>query len=302
MQMLKFISSLVFLVQPLCRLPRLLARPAAAIVRGVRPTMAFTRACYALLGIVLLLGAWGAEQDGQRNYAIALAVAGSILLVLRKLAPLVAMKGTVKWYNDLKGFGHIAVDDAYKGAAGHDNPLFVHYRDIVDSGPWLREGARVAFRARCGKGAIATRCLRVTSIQDEPKQEPKQSGDLATTVAKLPPAPVRERAVPAHAMPSDLLRSGWSRKRLAVNGSGDLVLPDDPAAVAWSLCGALNAVFEPDSDKWKSYLAALQAMVARDLTGWNGDPGRTQDEVVAAAMKAEERLRTYTNIMGDRNA
>lgn len=106
-------------------------------------------------------------------------------------------------------------------------------------------------------------------------------------------------------MPSDLLRLGWSRKRLAVNSSGDLVLPKDPAAVAWSLCGALNAVFEPNSHEWKSYLAALQAMVTRDLVGWNRNPGRTQQQVVDAALKAEKRLRTYTNVMraaADRDA
>ena len=42
------------------------------------------RVSYVLLGIILLLGALGAEQDGQRGYAIALSMAGATLLLLRR--------------------------------------------------------------------------------------------------------------------------------------------------------------------------------------------------------------------------
>jgi CspA family cold shock protein len=46
--------------------------------------------------------------------------------------------GTVKWFNDQKGYGFITQDD------GPD--VFVHFSDIVGSGyRTLREGQRVTF-------------------------------------------------------------------------------------------------------------------------------------------------------------
>ena len=53
--------------------------------------------------------------------------------------------GTVKWFNDAKGFGFIAPDEGGKD-------LFVHYSNIASSGfKTLTEGARVEFDAQEGR-------------------------------------------------------------------------------------------------------------------------------------------------------
>ena len=59
--------------------------------------------------------------------------------------------GTVKWFNDAKGYGFITPDDGTKD-------LFVHHTNIAGSGfKSLAEGARVEFEARAGaKGPEAT--------------------------------------------------------------------------------------------------------------------------------------------------
>ena len=59
--------------------------------------------------------------------------------------------GTVKWFNDAKGFGFITPDD------GGDD-LFAHFSAIVDSGyKSLKEGERVSFEVADGaKGKQAS--------------------------------------------------------------------------------------------------------------------------------------------------
>jgi CspA family cold shock protein len=59
--------------------------------------------------------------------------------------------GTVKWFNDAKGFGFIAPED---GSAD----VFVHYSAISASGfRSLQEGQRVSYEVTLGpKGATAT--------------------------------------------------------------------------------------------------------------------------------------------------
>ena len=59
--------------------------------------------------------------------------------------------GTVKWFNDSKGYGFIAPDDGGKD-------LFVHHSSIAGDGfKTLAEGAKVSYEAREGsKGPEAT--------------------------------------------------------------------------------------------------------------------------------------------------
>ncbi len=60
-------------------------------------------------------------------------------------------QGTVKWFNDDKGFGFIAVD-------GSDKDVFVHFSEIASSGfRSLAEDQRVDFEITQGpKGPQAT--------------------------------------------------------------------------------------------------------------------------------------------------
>jgi CspA family cold shock protein len=62
--------------------------------------------------------------------------------------------GTVKWFNDAKGYGFIAPDEGSKD-------LFVHFSNIAGDGfKSLTEGSRVEYEAREGtKGPEATNVM-----------------------------------------------------------------------------------------------------------------------------------------------
>jgi len=64
--------------------------------------------------------------------------------------------GTVKWFNDSKGYGFIAPDDGGKD-------VFVHHSSIQGSGfKSLSEGAKVEFEVRQGeKGPEASNVVSV---------------------------------------------------------------------------------------------------------------------------------------------
>lgn len=66
------------------------------------------------------------------------------------------MKGTVKWFNDSKGFGFIAPEDGSKDC-------FVHHSAIQGTGfKTLAEGARVEFdRVEGQKGPAAENVVQV---------------------------------------------------------------------------------------------------------------------------------------------
>jgi cold shock protein len=66
--------------------------------------------------------------------------------------------GTVKWFDDAKGYGFITPDDGSKD-------LFVHHSSIAGSGfKSLSEGAKVEFEAREGaKGPQADNVVAIPS-------------------------------------------------------------------------------------------------------------------------------------------
>jgi cold shock protein len=65
------------------------------------------------------------------------------------------VKGTVKWFNDAKGFGFIR-------AEGHEEDIFVHYSSVqVDGFKTLAEGESVEFELAQGpKGLKAENVTR----------------------------------------------------------------------------------------------------------------------------------------------
>jgi cold shock protein len=64
--------------------------------------------------------------------------------------------GTVKWFNDDKGFGFITPDEGGKD-------LFVHHSAIVSDGfRSLAEGARVQFETEAG--AKGPKAVNVTTV------------------------------------------------------------------------------------------------------------------------------------------
>lgn len=63
--------------------------------------------------------------------------------------------GTVKWFNDAKGFGFITPDD------GGDD-LFAHFSEIQDSGfKSLKEAQRVSYETKRGPKGMQAASIRI---------------------------------------------------------------------------------------------------------------------------------------------
>ncbi|HHB92940.1 MAG: cold-shock protein [Candidatus Marithrix sp.] len=65
-------------------------------------------------------------------------------------------RGTVKWFNDSKGFGFISPEDGSKD-------IFVHFSSIQKEGfKTLNEGQQVEYESTDGpKGPQATKCFPI---------------------------------------------------------------------------------------------------------------------------------------------
>lgn len=118
-------------------------------------------------------------------------------------------------------------------------------------------------------------------------------------VPKARPASVcveAPRAIASGVLPSDLLRSGWSRTvQPAADVDGRPVFPAGGKARSYSIWAAGNHAFD-GSPRRESFFRALQAILRERYCGvtvqkWNRDPARTQEEVVAVAAEAERRMR-----------
>ena len=75
-------------------------------------------------------------------------------------------KGTVKWFNNAKGFGFITADE------GGDRDIFVHYSALDQDGyRTLREGDSVEFELADGpKGPSASEVKCLSQESEEPEQ------------------------------------------------------------------------------------------------------------------------------------
>lgn len=82
--------------------------------------------------------------------------------------------GTVKWFNDAKGFGFI------EPAAGGDD-VFAHFSAIQMEGfRTLRQGSQVTFDLVQGpKGQLAQNIMQLESALDQPVQPLQELGQAA---------------------------------------------------------------------------------------------------------------------------
>lgn len=90
---------------------------------------------------------------------------------------------------------------------------------------------------------------------------------------------------------ADLCERGWTQKASAINDQGDRVDPWDNEATAWCALGALCVAGGAERAEWEQALKSVVDVTGYLLTYWNDQPGRTQEEVVAALRAAAERAK-----------
>lgn len=91
---------------------------------------------------------------------------------------------------------------------------------------------------------------------------------------------------------ADRIASGWSQRVDARAANGDAVDVLDPAAVSWSLLGALQAAafseHELQPEEIRCAVAAIAALISDpSLPHWNDRAGRTHHEVRALLARAQ---------------
>ena len=71
------------------------------------------------------------------------------------------MTGTVKWFNAIKGYGFISVDE-------ESEDIFVHFSSIQKDGfKTLRDGQKVSFDLQSDTDSGKLRALNVTVINED---------------------------------------------------------------------------------------------------------------------------------------
>ena len=97
--------------------------------------------------------------------------------------------GTVKWFNDAKGFGFIEPD-------GGGSDVFAHFSAIaMDGFKTLKQGSRVTFELQQGpKGQLAQ------NIQAQPGMIKTSDGPEADAEVERPPRQPKVRAPQFHAV------------------------------------------------------------------------------------------------------
>lgn len=77
-------------------------------------------------------------------------------------------------------------------------------------------------------------------------------------------------------------KGAWTQGELARDIRREPTDPDEPDAACWCLEGALQKV----CGRHEAYQAVRRVVAEPSLWGWNDDPNRTQEEVVAALRRA----------------
>lgn len=103
---------------------------------------------------------------------------------------------------------------------------------------------------------------------------------------------------------ADLLQQGWCQRNLALDKTAAPTGCTNALACRFCCQGALFCVLlramesgEYSNTITDSVIAELEKDIGRGMMGWNDDPGRTQQEVVAAFRFTADRLRASTQIL-----
>lgn len=76
------------------------------------------------------------------------------------------VRGRVKWFNRVKGYGFIVRDDAVSGQ-GDDADIFVHARNLPEGVRHLDDGQQVAFEIEHARQGLRAANLRLVGPYGE---------------------------------------------------------------------------------------------------------------------------------------